>query len=411
METTIFLQTGQVGISQDAHQIIYKFPETREELFQFDVILAFDLDWRSIPEDSRSLLRDWVDGEGGGIVFIAGDVNSPQTAAANEGLEKIHELLPVILDEVGLRLGSRDRSPNPWKVGLTDEGKAAAFLQLVDDPTAASKVWEDFPGLYRCYPTRGKKGGATVYAEFTDPLSRGGSGQPILIAGQRYGQGSVLYLGSPETFRLRAQREDYFERLWVKMVRKVSEGRSKRGLQRGMIILEGRDYDIGQTVPVRARVQSAQFQPLDVDTIPIEVYDPTGRPMIPSPVLTRDRHRPSEYTGDFRVILPGRYRLEVAIPDSTEKAVAEVQAAFSPLEAIQLQQDAKSLKALVEGTGGTYMTIDTVATELPAKLPNMGQTIVIAQRLKELWDRSWVLYALIAVLGLEWLTRKLLKLA
>ena len=101
----------------------------------------------------------------------------------------------------------------------------------------------------------------------------------------------------------------------------------------------------------------------------------------------------------------------MAIPDSTEKAVAEVQAAYSALEAVQLQQDAKSLKSLVEGTGGTYMTLDTVAAELPALLPDMGQTIIIAQRLKELWDRGWVMYTLIAILGIEWLTRKLLKLA
>ncbi len=36
---------------------------------------------------------------------------------------------------------------------------------------------------------------------------------------------------------------------------------------------------------------------------------------------------------------------------------------------------------------------------------------MIDQRIKELWDRSWVLYLLVTLFGLEWLTRKLLRLA
>jgi hypothetical protein len=41
----------------------------------------------------------------------------------------------------------------------------------------------------------------------------------------------------------------------------------------------------------------------------------------------------------------------------------------------------------------------------------MGQEIIIDQQLRELWDRQWVLFLLVGLLGVEWLTRKLLKLA
>jgi hypothetical protein len=41
----------------------------------------------------------------------------------------------------------------------------------------------------------------------------------------------------------------------------------------------------------------------------------------------------------------------------------------------------------------------------------MGQEIIIDQQLRELWDRQWVLFLLVALLAAEWLTRKLLKLA
>jgi hypothetical protein len=356
-----------------------------------------------------------VSNEGGGLILVAGDVYTPQLAAALEqpqgGMQHIASLYPVLLEQVKYSLGSSDRADQPWKWGLTQEGKAAGFLKLLDEPSATMDVWEEFPGVYRCSPTRGRKGGTTVYAEFTNPLSRGADGQPVLLAGQRYSQGNTLYLGSPEVWRLRSIDEDYYDRFWIKLVRKAAEGRTKRGLQRGMLILEGRDYDVGQTVPVRARVQSAQFQPLSEDTVAIEVYDPTGRPMVPAPVLKRDPNRREEYVGDFLALVPGRYRLELAVPDSREQVAADINVTLPALEMAELRQDAQALKKLVEGTGGAYLSVDEAEERLPELLPNMGQQIVIDQQLRELWDRQWVLFLLVGLLGVEWLTRKLLKLA
>jgi hypothetical protein len=415
MQVDIWLQTGAVGISQESHEILFEFPKTREDLFQYDVVMAFDPDWTQIPDESQQMLEDWVSAEGGGLILVAGDVYTPQLAAAFEDrkdeLQHLASLYPVLLEQVKYSLGSSERSDQPWKLGLTQEGKAAGFLKLLDEPSPTMDVWEEFPGVYRCYPTRGRKGGTTVYAEFTNPLSRGQDGQPVLLAGQRYSQGNTLYLGSPEIWRLRSIKEDYYDRFWIKLVRKAAEGRTKRGQQRGMLILEGRDYDVGQTVPVRARVQTAQFQPLPDETITIEVYDPTGKPMVPAPVLKRDANRREEYVGDFLATLPGRYKLELAIPESRERTAADISVTLPALEMAELRQDVQTLKKLVDGTGGEYLSVEEAAEKLPRLLPNMGQEIIIDQQLRELWDRQWVLFLLVALLGAEWLTRKLLKLA
>ena len=45
MTVDVLLQTAQPGISQDANQILDQFPTTRDELFQYDAIVAFDPDW------------------------------------------------------------------------------------------------------------------------------------------------------------------------------------------------------------------------------------------------------------------------------------------------------------------------------------------------------------------------------
>ncbi|MCA9088775.1 MAG: VWA domain-containing protein [Planctomycetaceae bacterium] len=409
MEVDLWLQSGEVGISQDANRVLYKFPDARDEFFQYDVLLAFDPDWSQLTQEQQDLLDEWVSDAGGGMVLVAGDVFTPQLAAAGQELATISKLYPVLLDEVGLRLGARDEATTAYPVGLTQEGEAAEFLKLSEGNE--EDVWETFRGVYRCYPTRGVKAGTTIYAEFTDPLARGAGGQPVLIGAQRYGQGQILYIGSPEFWRLRAIKEEFLDRLWTKMVRKAAEGRSKRGLQRGLFILEGRDYDVGQTVPLRVRVVNSQFQPLDADEIEIEVYDPNGRPQVPAPRLLRDRHRPSEYTGDLRVALPGRYRLELQIPDSAETISEEVNAQLSRLEAASLVQNVRVLESLVGNTGGRYLTLAAAATEVPALLVNQGESTVIDEQIQEQWDRWWLLLTLATLLSLEWLSRKLLRLA
>jgi len=408
VQVDIWLQSGQPGISQESRRLLFKFPETVEDLYEYDVLAAFDSDWSRLDAEQRSQLSNWVANEGGGLILIAGDVFTPLLAADPE-LDEIRRLYPVLLDEVGLQLGSRDTATTPFPLGFTQEGQVADFLKLEEDD--GKSAYDAFPGVYRSYPTRGAKAGATVYAEFTDPLSRGAAGQPILLAGQRYGQGQVLYLGSPEMWRLRSINPGYLDRFWIKAVRKAAEGRSKRGLQRSMFILEGREFTLGQTIPIRLRALNPQYQPLVAETLTLDAYGPGGVPILPGPELRRDSIRPAEYVGDFRPMIPGRYRLEFAVPDSSERINVELDVQIPRQEASSLIQNAALLEQLVEGTGGAYLTLAEAAEKIPALLPNKGERVVIDQQIRELWDRRWIMFLLIGLLSFEWLMRKLLKLA
>jgi hypothetical protein len=250
-----------------------------------------------------------------------------------------------------------------------------------------------------------------VYAEFTDPLSRGRAGAPVLLAGQRYGLGAGMYLGSPEVWRLRSIDETYYDRFWVKLTRKAAEGRIKRGLERAVILLEGRDYEIGQAVPLRARVVDVNYQPLADAAITLEVFDPNGKPLIPAPELTQDRNRPEEYKGAMRVTSPGRYRLELKPPQQGDSVAAEINVVMPRLEAGDPLQNVSLLKNLVEGTGGAYVSLDEAAATIPALLPNAGHEFLLSQRIQELWDKKWLMILIGLLLAAEWLTRKLLRLA
>lgn len=408
MQTDVWLQSASPGISQEADKLLYRFPETLEALYEYDVILGFDPDWSLLTPEQRQLVANWVSNEGGGLLLMAGDVFTPKLAA-DDSLELIRKLYPVLLEEVSLRLSNREAAQTAFPFLFTPEGEAAEFLKLTDNND--DNAWSQFPGVCLTYPTRGAKAGTTVYAEFSDPLSRGVGGQPILVAGQRYGQGQVLYIGSPELWRLRAVDPAYLERLWIKLVRKCAEGRSKRGLQRGMFLLDGREFTLGQTIPLRLRALTPQFQPLENDIVTIDVFQQGGAPLVPAPQLRRDPSRPAEFSGDFRPLLPGRYRLEFNLPDSPDKVAAEIDLQLPRQESASLVQDMALLKRLVDGTAGEYLTLDQAAASVSELFPNKGERVIIDQRIKELWDRSWMLGLLAFLLSLEWLTRKLLKLA
>ncbi len=421
IDVDVWLQTGRIGISQDADNLLFKFPEKREELFAYDVLLAFDADWTQVTPEQQTWIDEWVSGEGGGIAFIAGDAYTYLLSSEDEKWNKIRTLCPVIVDDSATGTTLRDSAKQAWPVDLTQDGKAAEFLKLEDDPTKES-IWSKFTGFYRTQATRGRRGGVTVYAEFTDPLARGADGPPPLIAGQRYGQGNSFYLGSPEFWRLRSESEEAYDRFWIKLTRKLAEGRSKRGLQRGMFVLDGREFDLGQTIPVRVRVLNEQFQPLTALKFPVDVYDAVGRPLTPQLVLSQDRFRPAEYTGEFRADLSGRYRLEMEVPGLPDRLKEELQIRLPEREFAEMTQNVAVLTALADQTGGKYFSLTaktsevsadfgSLAAELAALLPDKGERIIVDQRIDEVWDRGWLMGLLVGLLAVEWLSRKLLKLA
>lgn len=409
VDVDVLLQTGTPGMSQDADNVLFTFPE-RADLFEYDVIIAFDPEWTVLSSEHVESLSQWVSLEAGGLILVAGDVNTPDLAGASAEWEPLRDLYPVGLSPVAADLRDDD-SIQPRQIEWTEAGREAGFFQLTDDPVTSAAVWDRFPGMFRCYPSYGQKAGATVYALFPDPRLQTEYGFPVLMASQFYGEGRILYFGSAEFWLLRSIDEDYYDRLWIKSIRDVGQGRMRRGTKRGTLLVERSDYVLGQTVTVRARVLDPQFQPLQQEAVTLEVYDPTGKPMVPPRTLRAEINRRGEYSGSFRVGMPGRYRLELQIPDTTQTATAEVVAMLPRLEDENLEQNGKLLKDLAQDTGGRYIGIEEAAAMLPGLLPDSGEEYLVDERLRTLWDRNWILMLLVGVLTLEWLSRKLLKLA
>jgi hypothetical protein len=346
-------------------------------------------------------------------MLVAGEVNTTPLAVASDAMKqemsKLLELYPVFLDSH--RTLEDEDFQQPWPIEFTRDGIEAGFLQLTENAATSAAAWKEFPGVYRCFPTSGQKAGATVYARFTDPRSIGRD-QPILLASQFFGSGRVMYLGSAELWRLRSLEEDYYDRLWIKLLREVGQGRLLRGTNRGILLLEKTQYPLGATVQVRTRLLDPQFKDYLAERVTMEVYDPTGKPLTPPLTLLADKTRPGHYGGSFVAALPGNYKLELDIPESTDQLKGSISVRLPNLEFDHPEQNEQLLRALArKETGGTYLKLDEAAARLPSLLPDRTIERIRYDNPHELWDRAWVMYLLVGLLSAEWLTRKLLKLA
>ena len=427
VEADVWLQTVRPeelpGVSQEADDLLVEFPpafplrpaadrlpDTPDAARTYDVVIALDADWNALPPEGRRSLVEWVDGQRGGLVVMAGTVFTPRLADAGPDLAPIRQLLPVGLAPQSLLELSADSATQPWPVGITDEGRGNDLLRLDPDPTTADAVWEQFEGFYRAYPTRGPKDLATVLAVHTDPRS-GEDGPAVLVAEQLFGSGKVLYFGSDETWRLRALGEEFFERLWTNAIRTAGEGRLRGGDEPVTFLVDRDEYLLGEPIPVRVRVRDARGRPVDGEPPALTVRSTGGEERSLPARLRPSAGRPGQYETVLRPTRAGRLVLTVAPPDGGDPASEALEVRLPKLERLTVRQDRELLTALADRTGGEYLPLSEAAARLPARLPDRSRTVTIDERLRALWDRTWVLAVLVGLLGVEWLTRKLARLA
>ena len=413
----VLLQMAREGVSQDANEILDAFPSTREELFAYDCIVAFDPDWRELTAAQIGLLERWVGEQAGGLIVIAGPIHT-DTLAQDTALAKIRNLYPVQFHkrfstlEDG-RYGARE----PWPIEFTRDGLDAEFLWIADSAPRSAASWSEFAGVFGYYGVKGAKPGATVYGRYSDPRARDGDQQPVYLAGQFFGAGRVFYLGSGEMWRLRSDDEAYFERLYTKLIRFVSQGRLLRGSSRGVLLVERDRYVLGNTVVVRAQLNNSQLEPLTVPNVTLQIYLPDSTQQ--SVVLAADPSRAGSYAGQFTVRKEGVYRLELAVPGGEEERLARrIQVKVPDLERENPQRNDALLSTIARDTSGAYYVGLEAAVgsgpdegPLAARLRDQSRTSIVLDTPDRLWDNQWMLLAICGLLCTEWLVRRLLKLA
>jgi hypothetical protein len=420
MTVDVLLQIAQPGISQEANEILNKFPSTPEELHQYDCIVAFDPDWTELDASQVELLEKWVAEEAGGLITVAGPIHTGKWVRSTEHA-KVRNLYPVTFQErLTLLDDGQFAGETAWPLALDRAGREAKFLWLEKTAEESEAAWDSFPGVYGYYAVKGEKPGATVYARFSDPEAGFSNQRPIYFASQFYGSGQVFYMGSGEMWRLRRVDPRYFEVLYTKLIRHVSQGRILRGSARGALLVERDRYELGETVVVRARLTNEQHEPLDEESVAAQLLRPDG---LTEPVkLVAETDRPGMYVGQAAVLQEGTYQISLSVPGGSDESLSRyLQVRVPDLERTRAERNEKLLAGIAEETGGAYYKSFDVAIRGDENVKPLAEIIPSRAEVKLLkgapdeqfaqMQMQWLLGLIAGSLFLEWIVRRLNRLA
>lgn len=256
-ELSLCIQDAAPGAVHEvpAERLLREFPEFHEKplddaekkysnLLMYDVVIALDADWSRLEAKQLSGLARWVKERRGGLILVAGPINTFQLARAvnQEKLQPVIDLCPVRLDDSRLLFNERP-SPRPCTLNFPGAKPEMRFLKLDAGGEGPLAGWSDFfygrpakdakpepvlRGFYNYYPIRDFKNGAQVVATFSAPEARIAPGnaqpfdQPYLVTASA-GKGRVVYVSSGEFWRLRQFNGSFYERFWDGLARYAAD--------------------------------------------------------------------------------------------------------------------------------------------------------------------------------------------
>lgn len=429
VEVHVHLQTAEDVISQEADEVIYDFPQLDEELYDYDAIIAFDPDWEALDDSQIELMERWVSEEAGGLVVVAGPVFTPEWSrmrrGRRRGIDLIKNLYPVVFYNQGgvtLSLG-RFGGDTAWPIQFSDDGLSAEFLWLDNSQLGSEQAWASFEGVYGYYKAKDPKPGAKIYSRFSDPDTAIDDELPIYMAGHFYGAGRVFFQASGEMWRLRSIEEAYFEKYYTKLIRWVSQGRLLRDSTRGVLLVDKDRTFLGEHITIQAILTDPQHDPLSAETVEAVLVQPDGTRDPIQLKLLPDGSREGMYTGQFIATQEGDYRVEVPLPGSADLLTRDVRVRVPQLEIENPRRNDALLSHAADQTSGNYF-VGISATALDTDNPeadSLVRNIVARDQETELPGTpdkdfeemlmGWLIAIISGILCVEWIIRRLCKLA
>jgi hypothetical protein len=512
-------QAGESGTAvQDvpAERLLAKFPtkldttaknaDPKERFYnlnEYDLIIAFDPDWSELSQQQAEDLQRWVQELGGGLIYVADQVNSYQLARVepNSRLSPILDILPVVPEDIiAVRVKGTPRTPRRLYFHPIEGSDLLKLEDSAADPTAGwEKFFTDrdkyvqspdlkvelFPrrGFYTTYPLKpeiGVKSGSKVLADLAE---LGDSGElvarPWLVTNNPAAAWRVCFMGSGQMYRTFAYDpptgKAYFERFWAKLTKYMAAKRNVKN-NRGRVLIS-KEYTAGAPVRVQARILdpgSKPYEPGQLDPkfriVRFSADGQSEKQLGPFQMTPKqgaggfDGYYQGQVTPDPKEMPAGdkRYRVVIDVPDSVGDTLeGEFMLRKSDPEMDQTRPDLDALRAMAgdfEGDAGVAARIKKpeVKDKLARDLPKEGGRAKLAFKLadrdlialipdcmdvrqdnvnnrgkaEDLWDKgfelpesltgwiakgpqqlSYVLLVVVGLLSVEWMTRKLLRLA
>ena len=290
-------------------------------------------------------------------------------------------------------------------------------VRLVASDRLNEKIWSSFPSLYWHHPVvQVKPSGIATLRKTAGPASLADRGDCVMAI-QRFGEGSVIFLGTDEIWRWRRPfgAHDY-DLFWTHLVRYLGETRLLGEQKQVALSIDKPVYAPGENVRIELRVlDHALWQQLEGERLGVTVVNAANaKQTVP---LERHPRGESAYVGTFRSRRVGANLIEakhtLSTADTEAKSLYSVQESFKvalvPLEAIDTRADGEGMRALAEKTGGGHLDYHTMTADAVTKLVEgipSDRLRIPHESVHDVWD-TWAALALVLVLlSVEWSLRK-----
>jgi len=395
---------GEPGLDQIPDSpFLPGLPDSRDAFFKSQVLILGDVNPEDLGEERMEIISEWVQA-GGGLIFLAGPNFNPRSYAGTP----LEALLPVVPDTLSPKEWTMQRTPEPFQLQLTRLGENSPYLQMDPDPEANKRIWEEFPGVRWAAPVARVKPGAEVLLVDPRPERSGRYGMLPVFAMQGFGSGKCVYFGTDETYRWRSRTgEKYYSILWGQIMQTLSLQLLEGASSLTQLKPDRKQYAVGDKVVIAGNAYTEGYAPLIVPTLEgtmkIEPKGEGAKTMEqPFNLHAVDKNT---FRGEYVANTPGSYTFVTA---RDPEGVIKFDVVDTRLEQTQTALDEKLLKAMADTAGGRFLREENLQ-ELPDLIAAQSATVATFKKVK-LYYSGWFLTALLMLLFLEWLVRRLTQL-
>lgn len=377
---------------------IQEFPAKLEDLARYDVVFLGDVGVGDgqLTNEQCTLIRGLVENQASGVVFMPGPQGNELSLLETD----LSDLMPVILDEEHPE-GMTESIAAP--LNLTTEGRSSLLTLLGENEEENPAIWRRLPGFYWHAPVIKAKGGTEVLAVHGN--RRGQFGPIPLLVTKPAGNGKVLFMGIDSAWRWRRGVEDlYHYRFWGQVARWMSYQRNMAAGQRVRVFFTPERPEPGDMVTLNANAFDANGAPLQDGGVAIDITAPDGR----SQRLELQKNESSwgAFSGRFKVTLPGEWKLR-ATATGAEDMPLETSILAQGVELEKTGQPARPevLEEMARVSRGRVVQ-PTQLADLIKEINALPEPRPLEVR-TPLWSHWAVVVALVALLAIFWIGRKL----
>jgi uncharacterized membrane protein len=399
IDISCLLTSADAGFAQEGNKPIRRFPESIEEMLDYDVVVFGDVDPQYFTDTQLQLVSDFVSKKGGGFAMVAGPRFSPQ-AFHNSAIEPI---LPVAISHV---LASDNSTiTEGFRPVLTQVGATSSIFRFFANRQQNETYLKNdiAPIFWYCRGVTVKPGVGEVYAEHPTDIGADGHKGPILVLG-RFGAGRTLFSAIDDTWRWRFYTgESIFDTYWVQQLRYLA--RSRKIGQRKLTLTTGRGvYELGGQVRISLRILDPVLLQQLPEQLRVQIKDANNQP-VQFQTLLRQDGQSDLYTGSFTADKVGKFTIQLPPIAGTEDMMeAPLQVSLPRLELSDPRVDRVQLSRLASETLGKSIDFPDAARQLPL-IPSVAKVIPVISG-QPLWDAPLVMILFVILIAGEWIVRK-----